>query len=390
MLYTFYEKRCMNRHATLSVIGQNVSINLTYTPNLNVGELITKPLYVGVCGTDLQIIRRQRPDPVTILGHEGIAYVLDGCNETKGIQAGDVVIFNPVNPSNQNEILGHNIPGLLQKRYVVSAYAVEYGLVVPFPKDTDPLFGPLVEPLGTVIYGHNLVSTVVRQSCIAIVGAGAIGGMHALYAQVQGYNRVLVINASPARLEWCVERGIVQKEYVFLDSDDLPKKILDATNGEGVDAVYMCTSRPSALHALGKALKYLKDGGCIDLVGGIQDGDRISSLSGVKNLNAIRRGNFCGIPNNGYVERCDSDGGKKMYLTGHRGTSLQHLKDAMEKLRQHGDIFSKIISHIVSFDAAVDLFKEISRGSLVEFNGFLYMKAIVDMRSAGYSIENYR
>lgn len=375
-------------HRLLVTVDETTAIKGSPTSGATKGELIVKPLFVGVCGTDLQIIRRQRSDPATTLGHEGVAQVLQGSSIEKGIDEGDYIVFNPVDPTDQNQILGHNTPGLLQERYLVTEHAVKNDLVVPFPKDIDPMLGALVEPLGTVVYGHELVSKVAKQSTVAIVGAGAIGIMHALYAQAQGYSRIFLINASKQHLDWCVDRGIVSRENIFLDSEQLPAEILASTGGLGVDAVYMCTNRPNALIALRRAVRYLRDGGCIDLVGGIKDGDYIDELPDAKDLNAIRRANFCGIPPSGYVEKTRDKDGKKVYLTGHRGTSKQHFEIAIESLRNYGKIFSKVVSHVISFEAAVDLFNMIAKGSIKEFNGRPYIKAIIDVHLPGKTIKN--
>lgn len=372
----------------LQTIDKSTSIETIDAPTMAAGEMITQPLFVGICGTDLQIIRRQRPDPATILGHEGIAQIIESKNNKQGMRPGEYVVFNPVDPTDQNQILGHNTPGLLQEQYLVTEHAVENDLVVPFPKDIEPMLGALVEPLGTVVYGHSLVSQAVKQSSIAIVGAGAIGIMHALYAKAQGYKQVLLVNASKDHLDWCIQRGIITQENTFLDSDNLANEILAATEGEGVDAVYMCTSRPNALTALSKALQYVKAEGCIDLVGGIKDGDRIDELPDVKDLNAIRRANFCGIPSSGYVEATTTNRGKQVYITGHRGTSLEHFRGVIENLRSHGDLFSKVVSHIVSFEACAPLFNEIAKGQVKEFNNVPYIKAVVDLSLQGYQIRS--
>lgn len=378
----------MKSHKSLHTIEKKTNIAEEITQDVRSGELLVEPLFVGVCGTDLQIIRRQRPDPAVILGHEGIARVIDSKDIQEAIQAGDLLVFNPVDPSDQNQILGHNTPGLLQERYTVTQHAIKNNLVVSFPSNTDPLLGALVEPLGTVVYGHDLVSKAVDQQTIAIVGAGAIGIMHALYAKAQGYKKIFLINSSQPHLDWCIERAIVPKEQTFIDSVSLPAKILAKTNNMGVDAVYMCTSRPNALLALERALLYVKNSGCIDLVGGIKDGDKIEGLPNIKDLNAIRRANFCGIPANGYVEKTTDRHGKDIYLTGHRGTSPQHFTTAIENLRQHSDVFNKVVSHIVSFESAAELFDLIAKGPVKEFNGTEYVKAVVDMKLNGSVIKN--
>jgi threonine dehydrogenase-like Zn-dependent dehydrogenase len=372
----------------LRTIDKTSFIEEVETPEPKNTEILAAPLFVGVCGTDLQIIRRQRPDPATILGHEGIAQIITGESSSKGILPGGYVVFNSVDPTDQDQILGHNTPGLQQQRYLINETAIKNDLAVPFPAEIDPILGALVEPLGTVVYGHSLVSKATKQTSIAIVGAGAIGIMHALYAGAQGYEKVFLINTSQDRLDWCTQRGIVASENVFLDSETLPDEILAATNKEGVDAVYMCTSRPNALAALTRALQYVRPGGCIDLVGGIKDTDTIPELPEITDLNAVRRANFCGIPSEGFIQNTTTRAGKLLFLTGHRGTSYSHFQETIEELRKYGPTFKKVISHIISFEAAPDLFNSIAKGPMKEFNGAPYIKAVVDIQQTGKNIEN--
>lgn len=93
----------MKSHSALLTIDKETKLGTEETSKLHEGELIVEPLFVGVCGTDLQIIRRQRPDPATILGHEGIGRVLEGSNEEKDIHPGGYIVFNPVDPTDQNQ-----------------------------------------------------------------------------------------------------------------------------------------------------------------------------------------------------------------------------------------------------------------------------------------------
>jgi threonine dehydrogenase-like Zn-dependent dehydrogenase len=135
-------------------------------------------------------------------------------------------------------------------------------------------------------------------------------------------------------------------------------------------------------------MEYVKPDGCINLVGGIKDGDRLAALPEIKDLNALRRANFCGIPSQGIVEKTASQHGKPLYLTGHRGTSRRHFEEAIKNLRDHGQLFIKVVSHIVSLETAASLFNRIAEGPMHEFNEVTYVKAIVDVQLAGRVIKN--
>ena len=375
-------------HAALVVSDSSqILVETVATEKPGTGEILVSPLTVGICGTDLQIARRLRPDLATILGHEGIAEVVEIGTGVTDFSVGQKVSFNPVNPNNQNDILGHSSQGLFQQRLLISQSAIQRGLVVPFDTRVPLACGPLVEPLGTVVYGQSLVHQVCTPQHIVIVGAGPIGLLHALYARMQGCPKIFLVHTSRRRLAWAVERNIVRADEVFLDSPELERIIVEQTGGQGADATYMCTTRPSALYALRKALKYIRNDGCIDLVGGFSDGNKIANLPGVE-LNSVRRANFCGLPQVGVVTHHQTMEGKDVWLTGHRGTSENHLKVAMQLLHHHPNYFSSIISHIISWKAVPFIFECLVNKKLKQIEGNEYVKAIIDFTVKGSVVKS--
>lgn len=353
------------------------------------GEILISPLLVGICGTDLDIIRGVRPDTPTIPGHEGVGEVVEIGPGMIDFSVGQKVVFNPVNPDNQEEILGHTTQGLLQQRLLISRSAIERGLIVPFDTGVPLVCGPLVEPLGTVIYGQSLVGQVCRPRCIAIVGAGPIGLLHALYARAQGCPDIFLVHNSEQRLNWAVTRNVIKAEEAFLDSPELDVVLLDRTEGRGVDVVYLCTTRPSARDALKQALRYLRPGGTVDIVVGFSDGESIPELPGV-DLNAIRRANVCGLPKTGVVARHHTADGKEVHLTGHRGTSKHHLEAAMASLREQPMRYASVITHVISLESAPLTLKHLVTARRRQIQGRECVKVILDFRIQGSAIETFQ
>ena len=62
--------------------SRGVELVETALPVCRVDDVVIAPRYVGLCGTDLNILRGGRADRAQILGHEGVAEV---------VQAGDNV-----------------------------------------------------------------------------------------------------------------------------------------------------------------------------------------------------------------------------------------------------------------------------------------------------------
>lgn len=368
--------------------SDEITISKFPVKNPQANEVLTRLLFVGLCGTDIQILRRMRKDPATILGHEGIGEILKVGNNIQKFKIGQRVVFNPVNSNNQRDILGHTIPGVFQEQYSIHQQQLDYGLIVPISNKLPAICGTLVEPLGTVIYGQSLVKKIQNPKSIAIVGAGPIGLLHTILAKLESQARVFLIHNNKRRILWALKKCIVSEKEALLDNSTIVDTMLSATNGKGVDAAYLCTNKPGALEGLNKALQYVKDEGVINMVGGIQDGDQVEEIPGIE-LNQIRRANICGNPAQGKIFEFKTKSGKKIFLTGHRGTSAHHLLLASQLLIDYPKLFLQIITHVVSLKSATKLFEQLIASRSHQLFGSEFVKAVIDMNSPSPAVENF-
>lgn len=352
-----------------------LEVRLTENREPSRNEILISILSTGICGTDLQIVKKSRDDSAAVLGHEGIGEVTKVGRDVTGFQPGQVVTFNPVNPLNQNEILGHSFEGIFQEEYLVSEKQLAWGLIQPLTKHLPMGVATLIEPLGTVLYAHHLVNQACKQKTVVIVGAGAIGLLHTLYAKSLGL-RVLLINRSKNRLNWLQDQKILNAEDCLIDGENTVSEIMAKTEGVGPDSVYICVPRESAKPVLRKALEYVRDGGCIDLVGGFKDGDEVEELPGL-DLNALRRANICGEPKSGSVHQTQINGEKTIFLTGHRGTSPKHLDEAIGILGNNPHYFNQFITHAFSLEQAAAFLNRYRMNKLTPEEKVQYIKGVI-------------
>jgi len=356
------------------VLGQN-GAQLEHRAEEGGDGLVVRQLVVGLCGTDLDIVRRSRPETVAVIGHEGCARV-ERAGGGLPFAVDDHIVFNPVNPLAPDEVLGHSTPGILQQTRVIEA--AESYLPVLVPPEMDPLDAALVEPLATVVYGQSLVSAVVEGRCVAILGAGSIGVLHALHARLRGAEAVILLDRDPARLAWAVERGVVEPGETVLLGPGAVAAVLEIAGVRGVDAAYVCVARPGARAALDLAARMVRDLGCIDLVSGVPDGTTIPALPGV-DLNAVRRSDTCGLPRTRPVTLVPTAYGTRVTLTGHRGTSEGHLVDAMRLLQSEAPRFRKVVTHAVALSELPELLARLAAPAR-SFAALPVAKILVDMR----------
>ena len=176
-----------------------------------------------------------------------------------------------------------------------------------------PVCGPLIEPFATVLYGQRLLEQIGSPKSMAVVGAGPIGLLNALYARKQGCAQTFLVDTSQARLDWAVQRGIVAGDQALLNSPQLVETLLERTAGQGVDATYLCTPRSATRAVLRQALAFVREGGGISLTAGSDSSEELAELPRV-DLDAIRRANVCGLGHE--VRACVTRGRKEALAHG--------------------------------------------------------------------------
>lgn len=374
-------------HAALVVqdSGQ-MRIESVPTRRPRAGEILVSSLSAGICGSDLDMLRGARPVGTHILGHEGVAKVVEVGPGVSTFSAGQYVIFWPNNPDNPDDTLGVNTEGLYQQYLLVAQPALERGMVIPCEPDLPLICAPLSEPFATAIYGQRLVEQVCKPENAIIIGAGPIGLFSALYARERGCSRIFLIDRSQARLDWAVKRGIVESSHALLNSPQLVDVLLERNAGQGFDAVYLCTPRSATRSVLTQALRLVREEGCIELASGTDSREAFPELPGV-DLNGIRQANVCGLGRE--VKRVVTSEGKAVWLTGHSGASKGYLQEAMQILTREPARYAGVISHIVSYRAAPRMFEHLLAANPENKNiqGAPCAKVIIDFTREEQEIE---
>lgn len=250
-------------------------------PEIGPDEALLKVLSTGICGTDLRIWhgshRKYTPGTIRIPGHEVVGDIVNLGTEVSGIETGQRVFIAPnmgcghcrqCISGNNNLCANYSAPGITidgsfaEYMHIPSA-AILQGNLIPISKEIDPAAAALIEPFACVLRGQEALHIQPGES-VLVVGAGPIGMMHVMLAQLRGSGVVIVS-------ELITERAAQAREFgadlvVNPNEQDLAAVIDELTNGMGVDVVIVAAPAPRAQEM---AVELAAIGGRINLFGGL-------------------------------------------------------------------------------------------------------------------------
>jgi len=345
-------------------------------PALHDGDLLVAPLLAGLCGTDLQVLRGERHDPASVLGHEGVVRIV-ACGRSAGThwQPGQHVILNPTHPHDPAQLLGHLQDGLFQQRLRVPAGLVEAGLVVPLPVDLPAPLATLIEPLASVIYGLQLMARHKRPGPLLVYGDGTIGHLVArcAHALLGPDSPVLLIHNSLSGLQWSQHHALAHTRCLLRDDPKMDARL----RYSGATAALLATPRNATLRSLAHALDYLADDAVIDVLGGVARGSHLAELPDVADLAAVRALNCGGFPEQGAFVHTRDRWRRPRVLFGHRGVATCHLVDSCRWLARQPELFMPLVTHQVPLEEAAALMQQIANSHDRLLHGRRFVKVAI-------------
>jgi (R,R)-butanediol dehydrogenase/meso-butanediol dehydrogenase/diacetyl reductase len=181
----------------------NVAVRDVPAPVAREGWVLVDVDYVGVCGTDLHVMRGEHPRAQAgiVLGHEFVGTLSD---DHPTLARGTKVFINPLvycgrcqpcrrgNAINCEALvsLGLDFPGAMCAQVAVPA-----GSLFPLPDDIDLPSAALLEPLAICVRAIRR-SGLKLGDRVQIIGAGPIGSILAILARAAGAGVVSVAEPS--------------------------------------------------------------------------------------------------------------------------------------------------------------------------------------------------
>jgi L-iditol 2-dehydrogenase len=183
------------------------------TPECPPGGALLKMVACAVCGTDVKMLQQSHRDLAypRILGHEIVGRIAE-IDKACGLKEGDLcqvwpgIACGSCRPCLQGAdnrcrnmlIMGFNFDGGFAEYMALPEQSLSRG-VNPLPQSFDPAVAALAEPLACCINGQEL-TRVSEGDVVLIHGAGPIGALHALLAELKGAGKVIVAEKLTERI----------------------------------------------------------------------------------------------------------------------------------------------------------------------------------------------
>jgi len=227
-------------------------------------DVAVEVISCGVCATDLHMLDGSISlyPPPRVLGHEIAASVRAVGDAVRTVQPGDAVAVDTSVPCGACFFCRDARPFMCENRTGVGAGFAEF-LVVPasvvykLPVGVAPEMGALAEPLSCAM--HAVGRGDLRPAdTVAIVGAGALGLLVLVVAQLSGATHTVVSDPDANRRALALRFGATR--VVDPTAEDLAGVARDMTEGRGVDCAFEVVGSQTTLE---QALELPRKGGTL-------------------------------------------------------------------------------------------------------------------------------
>lgn len=304
------------------------------------GEAVLRPLYGGICGSDLNSYRGTNAYLTypRIPGHEFSARIEAIGPNDRGLRAGDIVTANPyfncgkcyscrrglVNACMDNQTMGVQRDGGFTEYLKMPVSRLISG------RGLDPKALALIEPFCIGYHGMQRASAGSGDR-VLVVGAGTIGVLAALAAKARGA-QVWISDVAPKKLEYAARFGLAGT--ILNDSPERFRAACDEiTEGNGFDVTAECVGLPSTLQDC-------LDAACF--------GGRVSVIGiGKKNIDL----NFTIIQK------------KELNIFGSRNALTRDFEELIDMVQTEGLPIEQVVTDVYPFDRAPEAFADFDRNA---------------------------
>jgi len=238
----------------------NIELKDRPVPIISKSEVLIKVHTACVCGTDVHLeYDRFANSPPFVLGHEFSGIIEEIGVEVEGHKKGDRVV-SANNPFACGKcgvcILGN--PNLCPQKRAMGIHSdgcfADYvklpkNLIHKIPENVSMKQAALMEPLAVATHAVANRCGINKGDSVVVFGAGAIGLLAAQVARAEGAKTVLLVGTGrdeKTRFKCAQELGF---ETLNVEKENLTEKVMEMTDGVGVDVVVEASGSPAAIKA---------------------------------------------------------------------------------------------------------------------------------------------
>jgi L-iditol 2-dehydrogenase len=248
-------------------------------PAVAPGEVLVRVEACGICGSDVHGFDGSsgRRIPPIVMGHEAAGTVAGFGADVQGLSLGDRVTFDSTVYCGKCAFCARGDFNLCDNRQVVGVSCGEYRragafaeyVVVPkliiykLPETISFTEAAMLEAVSVALHAVR-VAEVERGETALVIGAGMIGLLTLQAARVAGCSKIFIADIDDTRLN--LARQIGADEVLHATAAELVARILQLTNGRGVDLAFEAVGRNETVAA---AIDCTRKGGTVTLIGNI-------------------------------------------------------------------------------------------------------------------------
>jgi L-iditol 2-dehydrogenase len=251
-----------------------ISVEDKEKPVLGSGDILVQMHACGICGSDLEKVFGQYGQPSMRLGHEPAGIVLDVGSNVNDFKTGDRVFTHHHVPCYSCHFCKHGnetmckkyyetnlSPCGLSEEYVVPEWNVSHGGVLKLSDSMTFEEAAMIEPLACCVRSWSKYNYQEGDS-VAVFGVGPTGMMHVMLAHSKKFSKIFCFDVNDFRLNFAKKFNVT--ETINSKDENRVEKILNQTDGRGVDVAIVATS---SLKALEDAIEMVRKGGAIMMFG---------------------------------------------------------------------------------------------------------------------------
>jgi L-iditol 2-dehydrogenase len=259
-----------------------ISVEDKEKPVLGSGDILVQMHACGICGSDLEKVFGQYGQPSMRLGHEPAGIVLDAGSNVNDFKIGDRVFTHHHVPCYSCHFCKHGnetmckkyyetnlSPCGLSEEYVVPEWNVSHGGVLKLSDSMTFEEAAMIEPLACCVRSWSKYNYQEGDS-VAVFGVGPTGMMHVMLAHSKKFSKIFCFDVNDFRLNFAKKFNVT--ETINSKDENRLEKILNQTDGRGVDVAIVATS---SLKALEDAIEMVRKGGAIMMFGVPSKGAKI-------------------------------------------------------------------------------------------------------------------